>query len=107
MGGSLSYRFWRRFAEIENVVAVKIAPFNRYQTIDTIRAIAESGRDDIALYTGNDDNIVLDLLTPYRFTARPAHRGAADRRRLARTLGGVDAAGRRAAARMPSLGFRR
>ena len=67
-GRILSYRFWRRFAEIENVVAVKIAPFNRYQTIDTIRAIAESGRDDIALYTGNDDNIVVDLLTPYRFT---------------------------------------
>jgi dihydrodipicolinate synthase/N-acetylneuraminate lyase len=67
-GRILCYRFWRRFAEIENVVAVKIAPFNRYQTIDMIRAIAESGRDDIALYTGNDDNIVLDLLTPYRFT---------------------------------------
>ncbi|MGC8784089.1 MAG: dihydrodipicolinate synthase family protein [Armatimonadota bacterium] len=66
-GRVLSYRFWRRFAEIGNVVAVKIAPFNRYQTLDVVRAIAESGRDDIALYTGNDDNIVLDLLTPYRF----------------------------------------
>jgi dihydrodipicolinate synthase/N-acetylneuraminate lyase len=66
-GRSLSYKFWRRFAEIENVVAIKIAPFNRYQTIDVIRAVAESGRDDIALYTGNDDNIVIDLVTPFRF----------------------------------------
>jgi len=67
-GRVLSYHFWRRFAEIENVVAIKIAPFNRYQTLDVVRAIAEAERDDIALYTGNDDNIVLDLLTPYRFT---------------------------------------
>jgi dihydrodipicolinate synthase/N-acetylneuraminate lyase len=66
-GRRLSYRFWRRFAEIENVVAVKISPFNRYQTLDVVRAIAESGREDIALYTGNDDNIVPDLITPYRF----------------------------------------
>ena len=53
--------------EIEQVVAIKIAPFNRYQTIDVIRAVIEAGRDDIALYTGNDDNIVLDLLTPHGF----------------------------------------
>jgi hypothetical protein len=66
-GRVLPYSFWRRFAEIENVVAIKIAPFNRYQTIEVVRAVAESGRDDIALYTGNDDNIVLDLLTPFRF----------------------------------------
>lgn len=66
-GRVLNYRFWRRFAEIENVAAIKIAPFNRYQTLDVVRAVAEAGRDDIALYTGNDDNIVLDLLTPYRF----------------------------------------
>jgi dihydrodipicolinate synthase/N-acetylneuraminate lyase len=65
-GRVLPYEFWRAFAEIENVVAIKIAPFNRYQTIDVMRAVAESGRD-IALYTGNDDNILLDLLTPYRF----------------------------------------
>jgi hypothetical protein len=68
-GRVLPYAFWRRFAEIENVVAIKIAPFNRYQTFDVVRAVAESGRDDIALYTGNDDNIVLDLLTPYRFAS--------------------------------------
>jgi len=66
-GRVLPYSFWRRFAEIENVVAIKIAAFNRYQTIDVIRALAEAGRADIALYTGNDDNIVMDLLTPYRF----------------------------------------
>ena len=66
-GRSLSFSFWRRFAEIKNVVAIKIAPFNRYQTLDVVRAVAEAGRDDIALYTGNDDNIVLDLLTPFRF----------------------------------------
>jgi len=68
-GRALSYRFWRAFAEIENVVAIKIAPFNRYQTIDVVRAVAESGRD-IALYTGNDDNIVMDLLTPFAFSAK-------------------------------------
>jgi hypothetical protein len=63
----LPYAFWRRFVEIENVIAIKVAPFNRYQTLDVMRAVAESGRDDVALYTGNDDNIVLDLITPYAF----------------------------------------
>ena len=71
-GRLLPYSFWRRFAEIENVAAIKIAPFNRYQTIDVVRAIAESRRHDIALYTGNDDNIVLDLLTPFRFMVNGA-----------------------------------
>jgi len=66
-GRLLPYSFWREFAEIENVVAVKVAPFNRYQTMDVIRAVIEAGRTDVALYTGNDDNIVMDLLTPYRF----------------------------------------
>ena len=65
-GRVLSYEFWREFVKIDNVVAIKIAPFNRYQTIDVMRAVAESGRE-IALYTGNDDNILLDLLTPFRF----------------------------------------
>ena len=64
-GRVLSYDFWRRFAEIPNVWAIKIAPFNRYQTFDVMRAVVDAGRDDIALYTGNDDNIVADLLTPY------------------------------------------
>jgi hypothetical protein len=65
-GRLLSYSFWRRFLEIDNVAAIKIAPFNRYQTLDVVRAVVESGRADVALYTGNDDNIVADLLTPYR-----------------------------------------
>jgi dihydrodipicolinate synthase/N-acetylneuraminate lyase len=67
-GRPLGFGFWRRFAEIGNVVAIKIAPFNRYQTLDVIRAVHEAGRGgEIALYTGNDDNILLDLLTVYRF----------------------------------------
>lgn len=67
-GRTLSYAFWRRFAEIENVVAIKVAPFHRYQTIDVMRAVAESGRaSEIAVYTGNDDNIINDLLTVYNF----------------------------------------
>ncbi len=63
-GRVLSYRFWREFTEIENVAAIKIAPFDRYQTLDVMRAVSESGRS-IPLYTGNDDNIVMDLLAPY------------------------------------------
>ncbi|MGN6546995.1 MAG: dihydrodipicolinate synthase family protein [Aureliella sp.] len=69
-GRILPYELWRRFAEIENVVAIKIAPFNRYQTLDVVRAVAAAGRDDIALYTGNDDNIVADLITPFRLAGR-------------------------------------
>ena len=68
-GRVLPYGFWRRFAEIDAVVAIKIAAFNRYWTIDVARAVAEAGREDIALYSGNDDNIVMDLLTPYLFEA--------------------------------------
>ena len=66
-GRVLPYSFWRRFLDIDAVAAIKIAPFNRYQTLDVVRAVADSGRTDVALYTGNDDQIVLDLLTPYRF----------------------------------------
>jgi dihydrodipicolinate synthase/N-acetylneuraminate lyase len=65
-GRPLAYRFWRRFLELEPVVAVKVAPFDRYRTLDVLRAAAESGRADVALYTGNDDAIVHDLVTPYR-----------------------------------------
>jgi dihydrodipicolinate synthase/N-acetylneuraminate lyase len=65
-GRPLSLGFWRRFVEIPNVVAIKIAPFNRYQSFEVVRAVAEAGRvQQIALYTGNDDNIVADLLTNY------------------------------------------
>ena len=66
-GRRLSFSFWKQFVEIPNLVAIKIAPFNRYQTLDVVRAVAEVGRDDVVLYTGNDDNIVVDLLTPFRF----------------------------------------
>jgi len=67
-GRILSYDFWKEFAEIPNVHAIKVAAFNRYQTLDVVRAVCNSSRpDQIALYTGNDDNIVADLLTPYRF----------------------------------------
>jgi len=70
-GRVLPYQFWREFAEITDVVAIKIAPFNRYQTLDVVRAVIESGRsDDIALYTGNDDNIFGDLLTEFDFGGR-------------------------------------
>jgi dihydrodipicolinate synthase/N-acetylneuraminate lyase len=68
-GRPLPYSFWRKMAELDGVHAIKIAPFNRYQTLDVVRAVAESSRrDEIALYTGNDDNIVADLLAPFRFT---------------------------------------
>ncbi|MBD2843824.1 dihydrodipicolinate synthase family protein [Paenibacillus sp. IB182496] len=67
-GQVLSYEFWKAFAELPGVIAIKMAPFNRYQTIDVVRAVcASSRRDEIALYTGNDDNIVNDLFTTYRF----------------------------------------
>src|SRR6201999_769497 len=67
-GRLFSYQYWRAFAEIENIVAIKIAPFNRYQTIDVVRAVADAGRGgEIALYTGNDDNILVDLLTEFSF----------------------------------------
>ena len=64
-GRVLDYAFWRELAEIPNLWAVKIAPFDRYKTFDVVRAIGESGREDVALYTGNDDNIVGDLLTAF------------------------------------------
>lgn len=67
-GRILTYEFWEQLCEIEQLIAIKIAPFNRYQTLDVVRAVIQSGRDDVALYTGNDDHIVLDLLTPHRYT---------------------------------------
>lgn len=67
-GRVLPYSFWRRLAELPSLAGIKMAPFNRYQTLDVLRAVAESGRaGEIALYTGNDDNILLDLLTEFRF----------------------------------------
>jgi dihydrodipicolinate synthase/N-acetylneuraminate lyase len=64
-GRVFSYDFWRRFVEIPRVVAIKMAPFNRYQTLDVVRAVTDAGRPDLALYTGNDDSILTDLLTPW------------------------------------------
>ena len=67
----LPMSFWRRFAAIENVVAIKIAPFNRYRTLDVVRGVVEAGAAErITLYTGNDDHIVLDLLTPFTVVAK-------------------------------------
>jgi hypothetical protein len=67
-GIALPASFWRRFAAIENVIAIKIAPFDRYRTLDVIRGVVEAGAEDrITLLTGNDDHIVADLLTPFRF----------------------------------------
>jgi dihydrodipicolinate synthase/N-acetylneuraminate lyase len=65
-GRVLDRDFWRGFLEIDRVVAIKVAPFDRYRTLDVVSALAESGRRDVALYTGNDDSIIVDLLTPYR-----------------------------------------
>ena len=82
-GVPLDHDFWQRFFEIPNVVAVKIAPFDRYRTIDVVRALADSGRTDVALYTGNDDNIVGDLVTPFPF----GNASAAPRRMVGGLLG--------------------
>ena len=66
-GRRLGYGFWREFLEIDGVVAIKVAPFNRYGTTDVVRALAASGRGaDVSLYTGNDDNIIADLITEFR-----------------------------------------
>ncbi len=82
-GRVLDFVFWRRAMEIENLLAIKISPFNRYQTLDVVRAVAESGRaEEIALYTGNDDNIVVDLLSKFRF-------GEDNRAKTLRIVGGL------------------
>lgn len=67
-GRMLNFDYWKQICEIDNVVAIKCASFNRYSTIDVVRAVALSSRNnEIGLYTGNDDNIVVDLLTNYKF----------------------------------------
>jgi len=82
-GRALGYDFWRRWLDIPNVVAIKVAPFNRYATVDVARALADSGRHaEVSLYTGNDDNIVGDLLTEFRFQS-------ARRLRVVRFAGGL------------------
>ncbi len=82
-GIKLPYTFWRELVELENIIGIKIAPFDRYATIDVARALADSGRqDDITLYTGNDDSIIYDLVTPFRF-------GPAEKARTVRIRGGL------------------
>lgn len=67
-GIRLPYSFWREVLEIDNLIGIKIAPFDRYGTVEVARAVADAGRQDaITLYTGNDDSIVYDIITPYRF----------------------------------------
>ena len=73
-GRVLGYDFWRAFAEIERAWAIKIAPFDRYRTSDVIRAVSDAGRNDLALYTGNDDAIVADLVTPFSLGASGSER---------------------------------
>ncbi len=82
-GIKLPYTFWRELVEVENVLGIKIAPFDRYGTVDVARALADSGRtEDITLYTGNDDSIIYDFLTPYRF-------GPPEQARTVRIRGGL------------------
>lgn len=70
-GRELDYKFWRPFCDIENLVGIKVAPFNRYKTLDVCRALIDSGRaGDVILYTGNDDNIIPDLLTEFRLNGK-------------------------------------
>jgi len=71
-GRTLSSDFWRRFCQIENVIGIKIAPFHRYRTLDVLRGVVAAGAEKrIALYTGNDDHIVLDLVTPFHIPRGP------------------------------------
>jgi hypothetical protein len=84
-GRYLDAEFWRAFAEIDNVIGIKVAPFNRYHTLDVFRGVAASGRHkQIALYTGNDDNIVADLLTPVEM---PVEQGSVTLRFVGGLLG--------------------
>lgn len=83
-GRYLPYEFWRELANLPCLAAIKMAPFNRYRTLDVVRAIVDAGRDDVALYTGNDDNIVGDLLTPYRMMTQT---GVVERRIVGGLLG--------------------
>ncbi|HVE77801.1 MAG TPA: dihydrodipicolinate synthase family protein [Gemmatimonadaceae bacterium] len=95
-GRVLSHGFWRELAELPNLWAIKIAPFNRYYTLDVVRAVAAAGRDDVALYTGNDDTILADLLTPFRVRAA----GRVVERRIAGGLLGHWAVWTRSAVRL-------
>ncbi|MDD5727139.1 MAG: dihydrodipicolinate synthase family protein [Victivallales bacterium] len=70
-GRILPHEFWYEFAKIDNILGIKMAPFNRYQTLDVVRALAEAGKEEkITLYTGNDDNIIIDLISEYKIGAK-------------------------------------
>ena len=91
-GIELGAGFWRRFAELENVVAVKVAPFNRYRTLDVVKGVvAARAEDRVTLYTGNDDHIVGDLVTPFIVQRGGADGDGADQGRPARSLERMDA----------------
>jgi hypothetical protein len=97
-GRYLSREFWRELADLPCVVAAKIAPFDRYRTLEAVRGIAEADRsDEVALYTGNDDTIVTDLLTPYTIDLG---RGRVVQRRIVGGLLGQWAVWTRQAVRM-------
>jgi dihydrodipicolinate synthase/N-acetylneuraminate lyase len=70
-GRVFPYSFWRAVAELPGLVAIKVAPFDRYRTLEVLRAVADSGRRDVAVYTGNDDSIITDLLTTFDFASEP------------------------------------
>jgi dihydrodipicolinate synthase/N-acetylneuraminate lyase len=107
-GRVLDRAFWRAFLDIENVVAIKVAPFDRYRTLDVVHALGESGRQDVALYTGNDDAIVADLVTPFPgpdAAAPPIHfAGGLLGQWAVWTRGAVDVLNRCRAARVGSAG---
>ena len=90
-GVILSADFWRRFAAIDNVIAIKIAPFNRYRTLDVLRGVCAAGAlDRVALYTGNDDHILLDLMLPFDLRDKGVTTRTYFTRRPARPLVGMD-----------------
>ena len=97
-GRPLDRHFWRGFLDIDRVVAIKVAPFDRYRTLDVTSALAESGRDDVALYTGNDDAIVADLLTPFPSPTAGRRCSSAG---PSRPVGRRHAPGRRSSASLP------
>jgi dihydrodipicolinate synthase/N-acetylneuraminate lyase len=101
-GRPLDHGFWRGFLEIENVVAIKVAPFDRYKTVDVTRALVESGRSgEVALYTGNDDAIVADLLAG--FAGGLLGQWAVWTRRAVELLAAVQVCRRRGGAQAPDL----
>ncbi len=70
-GRKLSRKYWKELSDIDGVAAIKCACFDRYRTQDLVKGVMESARaDEVALYTGNDDHIVMDLLTPFEHNGK-------------------------------------